>query len=74
MLEFDIKKIEKIIHSGVKDKENLPTNVVIPATYENAPVTQIEKRGFASCLNLEEIEIPTSVTQIEEEAFLNCPR
>ena len=25
MLEFDIKKIEKIIHYGFKDKENLKT-------------------------------------------------
>ena len=56
----------------VKDKENLPTKVVIPATYESAPVTEIEKRGFASCVNLEEIEIPSSITKIAEEAFLNC--
>lgn len=71
---FDFTLLENGSYSiKVKDKENLPTKVVIPATYENASVTQIEKRGFASCLNLEEIEIPTSVTQIEEEAFLNCP-
>ena len=35
-------------------------------------VTHIEKWGFSSCLQVTNIEIPSSVTSIGDSAFFNC--
>jgi len=45
------------------------TDIVIPATYNNLPVTSIAEEGFAYLTNLTSITIPESVTSIGEGAF-----
>ena len=48
------------------------TNLVIPSTYENKPVTSIGNFAFYDCYSLTSIEIPNSVTSIGYAAFSNC--
>jgi len=46
--------------------------VVIPATYNNLPVTRIKKEGFLFYNSLTDITIPNSVISIESGAFRGC--
>ena len=46
--------------------------IVIPATYNNKPVTKIANKAFNECTNLKKVTIPDSVTSIGEDAFRNC--
>ena len=46
--------------------------LVIPATYNNLPVTTIGKGAFSSCKNLTSVFIPDSITTIGEGAFSRC--
>lgn len=55
-----------------KDVNNLPAEVVIPATYQGSAVTNIGYEAFASCENLEAITIPNSIVNISNAAFANC--
>jgi len=48
------------------------TDIVIPATYNNLPVTSIGDNAFENCSNLTSITIPNSVTSIGHGAFENC--
>ena len=48
------------------------TEIAIPSTYNNLPVTTIGYQAFFGCRNLKEIVIPDSVTSIDYEAFYNC--
>ena len=49
------------------------TDIVIPATYQGYPVTEI-KRGAFEDLGLTSISIPDSVTFIDAYAFWGCER
>ena len=60
-------------------RAKLLKEIVIPSTYKNHAVTSIygvtselDCGGFASCLNLEKITIPNSVTNIGAHAFDYC--
>ncbi len=48
------------------------TDIVIPETYNNLPVTIIGERAFYNCMSLTSIKIPDSVTSIGEIAFIGC--
>ncbi len=48
-------------------------NVVIPATVDGLPVTEIWDRAFYKAQHMTSVKIPEGVTYIESEAFLNCP-
>ena len=48
--------------------------IVIPASYEGLPVTQILPYGFANAAFLTRIVIPNSVTTIGKYAFSGCIR
>jgi len=47
-------------------------DVVIPATYNNLPVTEIAASAFASNTSINSVIIPNSVTQIRIMAFQGC--
>jgi len=47
-------------------------NVVIPATYNNLPVTQIANGAFQDCALIPSVTIPASVTVIDIIAFSSC--
>ena len=61
-------------------RARLLKEIVIPSTYKNYAVTSIyyggtsdlDLGGFSSCLNLEKITIPNSVTNIGADAFYRC--
>ena len=48
------------------------TNIVIPAEYNDLPVTSIGYYAFQDCNSLTSIEIPSSVTSIGRYAFSGC--
>ena len=47
--------------------------IVIPATYNNKPVTKIANKAFMGCTNLKKVTIPDSVTSIGSSALSGCP-
>ena len=49
------------------------TDIVIPSTYNNLPVTSIGDRAFLYCSSLTSVTIPDSVTSIGDSAFSRCP-
>lgn len=50
------------------------TQLVIPLSYNNLPITSIGYRALANCKTLEKITIPSTVTQIGEYAFSECDK
>ncbi|MCL2265925.1 MAG: leucine-rich repeat protein [Treponema sp.] len=46
--------------------------VIIPATHEGKPVTEIADNGFADYVNLTKVTIPHGVTSIGKSAFYEC--
>ncbi len=48
------------------------TDLVIPATYRELPVTAIGSKAFESVRSFKSVSIPASVTTIGEKAFAHC--
>ncbi|MBR4084626.1 MAG: leucine-rich repeat protein [Lachnospiraceae bacterium] len=46
--------------------------VVVPDAIEGTKVTAIGKEAFAKCESMEFLSLPTSINQIEENAFADC--
>ena len=55
-----------------KDKNTLPSDVIIPNTLNGYNVVEIADNAFEGCNTLESIAIPTSVTSIGWYAFSDC--
>ena len=51
---------------------NYVKSVKVPETYNGGKITIVEGMAFSSCLNLQSISIPNSVTAIETTAFDGC--
>ncbi|MCR4911439.1 MAG: leucine-rich repeat domain-containing protein [Bacilli bacterium] len=47
-------------------------DIVIPATYNDLPVTEIANGGFGGCDSLTSVVLPDSITTIGADAFYNC--
>ena len=52
--------------------KGMATNVVIPSTYNNKPVTEIGEEAFGEKMWIKSITIPNGVTSIGEGAFHMC--
>ena len=50
----------------------MDTDIIIPETHEDLPVTAIGYTAFQSCKGLKSIKIPESVTSIDVRAFEDC--
>ena len=48
------------------------TEAMIPAYYNDLPVTEISDNAFMSCTSLTEVAIPYTVKKIGNNAFANC--
>ncbi len=66
----------ELINNGaaysVGNEQWVSGNVVIPASYNGKPVTEIGSRAFRRCDGLTSITIPSSVTSMGNYAFENC--
>jgi len=70
-LVFKLKSDGKsYIVSKQRSLSDIP--VVIPATYNNLPVTTIANMAFSECVFISNVTIPASVTMIELNAFYDC--
>ncbi len=56
---------------SVKDKLDIPEQVILPSEYEGKAVTKIDLQGFANT-NITKIAIPDGYTTICGYAFENC--
>lgn len=52
--------------------DSLPTEIVIPESYNGKPVSCIGENAFANCTWLKYVTIPVSITRIEANAFYKC--
>lgn len=50
----------------------IDTDIEIPSTYKDLPVTTIGSSAFEACNKLTKISIPDSVTKIGDRAFFGC--
>ncbi len=57
--------VVKVVNRQVKE-------VIIPDTYNGLEVTEIANNGFMSCLNLEKVFIPETVSRVGNNAFMGC--
>ena len=48
------------------------TSVIVPATFNNLPVTGIEDGAFTDCAALTSISLPDVITTIGNNAFMGC--
>ena len=48
------------------------TEINIPSTYNDLPVTNIENRAFWGCDNFNSVIIPNSITSVGDEVFYSC--
>ena len=46
--------------------------IIIPSVYLNKKVSTIASDGFLNCIDLQNIEIPSSVTTIKDSSFAGC--
>ena len=54
------------------DKNTLPSEVVIPETYNGKTITKISDNVFQNCSNITSILLPNSITSIGSYAFQDC--
>ena len=57
---------------SAKDKDNLPSELVIPSTHDGITVTSIAEDAFSDCTGLTSVIIPDGVTNIDRSAFARC--
>lgn len=60
---------DKTFYIVSKATNSYPTNVIIPATYNDLPVKEIEAEGFAYLNHLQTVYIPSSIEKIGNGAF-----
>ena len=48
------------------------TDIVIPYEHNGKLVTDIGYAGFSNCTSLKNVILPNTITQIEDEAFIEC--
>lgn len=54
----------------VKDKNNIPEEIVIPIEYEEKEISIVT--GFDSCVNLIKVVIPNGIKGVDDSAFEGC--
>lgn len=57
---------------SVKASKEAKGNIVIPASYNDKPITRIEDSAFSNCANITSVVIPDGVISIENRAFEGC--
>ncbi len=67
------KKSNSYYSVSLKDEYRLtPTRIIIPETYDDLNVTEINSAAFKDAINLRSILIPNTVRSILDQAFSGC--
>lgn len=67
-------KLDGYSVSGHVDAVEHYSDISIPSTINNLPVTSIFTDALSNCTNLETVTIPDSITKIGRYAFYNCQK
>ena len=54
------------------DRENMPEELVIPATYNGGTVVKIEDSGFANCDTVVTVTVPDTIKSLGNGSFYMC--
>ncbi len=68
LLTFTLSSDGEYYLVGAKDK-TISGEIVIPATYEGVPVTQISANGFSDCAGITKATLPDTIIRIGSAAF-----
>ena len=71
LVAFDDDPLE-IKDGVVEDCETDVTNISVPSTYDGEAVTEIGKKAFKNCDELEDITLHDNLAIIGKKAFANC--
>lgn len=70
---FVLKLINDNEYEVVGISENVTQkDIIIPDTYQGVPVTSIASLAFYNNDNIENVVIPSSITNVSEKAFMGC--
>ena len=57
---------------GISEETKTLTDIVVPATYGDKPVTQVLDSGFAGATEIKTVKLPDTITAIGSNAFSEC--
>ena len=70
--EVTILSVINDVHKDGKSDRCAYVDGNIPSVINGHPVTRIENRAFADCINMMSVNIPDSVKEVGREAFAGC--
>lgn len=71
-LQFTLINNETEYSVSAKTPETIAGAVIIPASYNEKPVTKIDSRAFANCTAITMVIFPDTITSIGDFAFMDC--
>ncbi len=73
LFSYSVQPNGEIAITGLTVAGKACTEISIPETIEDKPVTIIDSVAFSGCNNLDSIKIPQSIKRIGHQAFSCCP-
>ena len=69
---YEIKYIIRDGMSAVYEVKGNGSRLVIPDSFDDAPVTELSKKSFFACKSLRDVSLPGTVTLVDDWAFAGC--
>ncbi len=71
MLSYKLS-VDGTYYTVKMDSSSIFGDIVIPSTYDNLPVKEIERLGFYGCTKITSLTLSSSITKIGSSAFETC--